>query len=798
MAKSYNDLYTWQSPQVVDGVKTSVMEHTDGSVSLAILWDGISTELKTQGKINGLFSNYYQALQSLTSKHGLIIENHWVRKFDASLARRYQEYGLQHSVRCKELSATLRESMANHLGNRGMSNMVFTILTLPSYHSPLAGLFPNRILKKTKQRGNLLLDLAKDFIINIPNAVICDSDSYEQLIWESYHRDRARQNDIPEPNNRFKLSQRVGQKPSYNDNYLKLGDTYTRIALVLDYPDATPNWFYALSREFGLEIHVTQIIKPLDKGNETRKSASQSEKAQESAGAIGGEEEREKLKDHNDFRSYVSKHNLAILGNCYVIKFHHTNREYLDECYRKIKTKLQGAVIKDDEESIARLYWRVSQPGQGYKSSYLRADHTWQVGNMSPILTFTEGDSENLHMLRFTTDGQLITLSYPVNGTNHAITAAKTGSGKGVAEIAQICELFPLGINFYIAEVGATYKWAVEALGGSYFHLDPNKTVISPFPNFDLANKQNIKSPLDADIVAPTIGALMPLLAGPKEKDILNHLSSVAEQTLQALYAFTEETELKAPTLATFHDFAVDIKDEFTGVQAQACQAMIDNLNSFLSKTAGSRFESADTLDFNSGIVGVDFKALMGNEELAKFLLVFISLRFKQLAFANANPCRIVLDELHEFSRIDEQLITTLMKQLTRMGRKEAGAFHGISQEVLDIGLEPGILNQITHREFLYLQDGHEAIAEKFKLNDNVLKRWVNFKDPEAAGSQMNYRQCIKMVGEDAFDLHMTFPQVLLDLADSSPESLALKAVIGKKTKDPIERLRLFREAKSA
>ena len=74
----------------------------------------------------------------------------------------------------------------------------------------------------------------------------------------------------------------------------------------------------------------------------------------------------------------------------------------------------------------------------------------------------------------------------------------------------------------------------------------------------------------------------------------------------------------------------------------------------------------------------------------------------------------------------------------------------------------------------------------------------TNFNDPEAASSQMDYRQCIKMVGEDAFDLHMTFPQILLDLADSSPESLALKDRIGKQTSNTIERLRLFREAQSA
>ena len=397
MTRSYNDLYTWQSPLVINNDDNDyVMEHTDGTVSLAILWPGISTELKSQGKIDGLFSNYYQVLDSLSSRHGIIVENHWIRQFDGTLAEQYQEYGRQNAVRAQELSAIIRSSLANHLGNRAMSNLAFTILTLPSHQSPFAGMFPNRVVKKTKQRGRLLLDLAEDFITHIPQAEICTTDEYELLIWESYHRDKARDNDIPLPNSRFKLCQRVGQKPLYEDNYLRLGDTYTRVALVLDYPDASPNWFYDLSREFGIEIHVTQIIKPLDKGNETRKSASQSERAQESASAIGGEDERGKLKDLDGFREYVSAHKLSILGNCYVLKFHHTNRKYLDERYRQIKSALEGAVIKDDEEEIARLYWRVSQPGQGYKSAYIRTDHTWQVAHWHLARAFSaEGRHED-------------------------------------------------------------------------------------------------------------------------------------------------------------------------------------------------------------------------------------------------------------------------------------------------------------------------------------------------------------------------------------------------------------------
>lgn len=796
--KRYNDLYTWIGCLPLDGAPNTVMEHTDGSVSVAVYWDGLSTELKTDGEIASLYQAYYQTLGELAQHQNIVAENHWLRLFSDEVARHYWEYGQQHMTRAQAFGGTIRQALAEHLGQRGMANTVVTILTLPSRLPIWAGIRPRSSQNKSRKNGLTLLNAARDLANNLPGGRVASYSEYEQLIWKSYYRDLDRDQQLPNTNPRFKLSHRVADKPQFNNGMLKLGETYTKVALAIDYPDADLNWFYQIAVWWGVELHVTQILKPLDAGREKQKSASQAERAVESANVIGGEDVAGKLHDHNDFRHFISENNLAVLGNCYVIKMHHTDAEYLDDRYRAFRKMLRpDAVIHDSEESLVRLYWRVSQPGQGYLTRFLRPDHTWQVAHMAPVIRFSSGDQTNLQMLRLTSDAQLVTFSYPKSGTNHALTGAKTGSGKGVLETAQIAELFPLDVNFYIGEVGATYKWVVEAFGGTYFHLDPNKTVVSPFPDYSLA-KPDEGNPLDADIVAPTIGALLPLLASARERDIVNHIESVGEQVLQALYKFANPRPgEKAPSLADYYHMAEEAKDSFEGVHKEACQAIINNLNSFLSSTAGSRFTSGDTLDFNSGIVGVDFKPLMGNESLAKFMLVFIALRFKQLAFANSSPCRIILDELHEFQRIDPVLITTLVKQLTRMGRKEAGFFHGISQEPQDIAVEPGVLKQITHRELLYLQHGHQEIAQSMRVNDAVLRRWQSYPDPEAVNRTMNYRQGIKMVGGDAFDLHLTFPQILLDLADSSPEGLTLKEKIGRQTKDPLERLRLFREARS-
>lgn len=59
-----------------------------------------------------------------------------------------------------------------------------------------------------------------------------------------------------------------------------------------------------------------------------------------------------------------------------------------------------------------------------------------------------------------------------------------------------------------------------------------------------------------------------------------------------------------------------------------------------------------------------------------------------------------------------------------------------------------------------------------------------------------DWRPAIKCVGQDYYNLHLTFPNILLDLSATSPEDLDLKDQIGLTVSDPLERLRLFRLAK--
>jgi len=793
--ETYQSRFTWSHYQ--SGPNADLLIHTEQSVSVAFIWDGIKTSLEAQSRIQSIFDNKNDAYQELPDGHDLVIENHFLRDYSEDTTEKYLEYGRKNIVRNHELAMAIRIEMAKTISNIAMKNRILMVVTIARTLTPLAKMFPNHTIKKTSAAGEKLIEITKQIMLNFEGAQLLNHKEFDYEIWRHYNRDRARDKNIPGTNARFKISNRIAEKPTFDNGFLRLGETYTKALLLIDYPDAEINWFYRLANIDGVELHITQIVKPADLGRAVLASAAQTMKAKDGAKEAGGESVQEKVNDHNGYRSFIAANRLHIYNNAFIIKLHHTDLEILKtQTRRVIKSLGKGAVLATESDKLSYALWRVSQLAQGHKSPFMREDHTLQIVNMAPIISFDVNSSEH-QMLRVTRDLQAIPLSYPKGGTNHALTAAKTGAGKGVETVTQVAELYPLGINFYMAEVGPTQKWMVESYNGDYFHLSP-ETVISPFPDFSLADKEKAH-PLTADIVAPTIAALMPLI-GAGGLDQVQHIESVGEQIMSEIYKHDAPDGLKAPTLATFYDAAEQsISNEvFNGAQAKAAQLIVENLDSFLNSTTGANFENADTINFDAGIVGVDFKPLMGNERLAKFILVFIALRYKQLAFANSTPTRIILDELHEFSRIDENLIKILIQQLTRMGRKEAGAFHGITQETLDAALERGILNQITHRHFMYLQDNHNETAEKFKMNDNVLARWKNYKDPEAPGANMNYRECIRQYGKESYDLYLKFPEMMLDMSNSSPDAMKIKAEIGRITKNPFERLRLFREAVSA
>ncbi|MEO8342525.1 MAG: hypothetical protein ABI536_01795, partial [Gallionella sp.] len=217
---------------------------------------------------------------------------------------------------------------------------------------------------------------------------------------------------------------------------------------------------------------------------------------------------------------------------------------------------------------------------------------------------------------------------------------------------------------------------------------------------------------------------------------------------------------------------------------------------SFLETTEGRIFARPDNLVLSEGITGVDLKEVdRASPKLLKFYLVFLALRFNHLAFARRNPARVLLDEMHKFVAIAPDVVGKLISELARMGRKDAAAIDLVTQGVAEIDIiEAEVLNSMPLRTLLFRSDGHDQIASRIAMPAGPLEIWKRYPYP----LNFDWRPAIKSVGQDYYNLHLTFPNILLDLSATSPADLDLKDQISATVSDPLQRLHLFRLAKES
>jgi len=270
----------------------------------------------------------------------------------------------------------------------------------------------------------------------------------------------------------------------------------------------------------------------------------------------------------------------------------------------------------------------------------------------------------------------------------------------------------------------------------------------------------------------------------------------VSELAMQYMYAIPEDKP--APNFKDYHNALIELAPQITGTQKTVIDQMIDRVGSFLNGPNGRVFCKDDNLVISDGITGVDFRPLIdsGSHELLRFYITFIGLRYAQKAYSNESLSTVLWDEIQECTRIAQLETVNLVDQIVRMGRKDAGGFDGISQEVTDINLGPATLKQISRKSLLYMDSGHEEVADYFpKIPKRAIDIFSNYEDPE----KLDYRQGIRSFGKKTHDIRYMFPQSILDLGDTfSPKTLTYKKEIAEMTSDPLERLRLYRERMQA
>jgi hypothetical protein len=785
--RQYADLFTWSHP-----LGNHVIAHTDGAVSCMIEWDGIDAELLTADERALAWDSLYTALHSVPV--GWVAEFHWWREKDEALADAYLAHGEKMS-RPSELARVIRIEQSKHLRRVSRNNSVALVLTVPPKKAFFAG--AKRALINQSVVANDLLEKVKTITANLKGARVSSVADYAARICQSIDREKFKRGHTVGIDPRFMLNEQLLRvAPDKDKNLLVCGDVYTKVLLMYLYPDAQPAWFVGMA-SLPLDIHVVSILRPKDTREALKASEKKTDFAEGSLGRKGRSLQARVVQDLNDFQNFVATNSLSIFDNAYIIHLHGT-REEVTQYAQSITDWCEpvGGQIRDSDY-MQYPYFRSAMPGQGYRVPLLRPDHSWQVGNMLPVQVNGTGEAEP-ESLRLGASGQLVGFGISSQAVPHSFTVAMTGGGKGVDKVATIAETYPFGIDWYIAEIGGSYKWVVEGYGGVYSRVDPSETVVNPLPPFSIAD-QTQTYPLNAVIAGGTVNSLAFLLTdGSTVLDI--HQQRVAEDALQMLYAMPDSTR-EAPTLPDFLNEIdqADYPDE--PQEAAAAKNMSSKLHSFLETTGGRVFTRQDNLVLSEGITGVDLKDVdRASPKMLKFYLVFLALRFSHLAFARRNPARVLLDEMHKFIAIAPEVMGKLISELARMGRKDAAAIDLVTQGIAEIDcIEKEVLNSMPLRSLLYRADEHDTIAERIAMPAGALAVWKAYDDP----SNFNWRPGMRSVGGDYYNLHLTFPKILLDLAATGTQAgkiadLDLKDEIGSKISDPVERLREFRRRRTS
>ncbi|MHB8454004.1 MAG: hypothetical protein ACYDDO_04745 [Acidiferrobacterales bacterium] len=771
-SRQYGDLYTWSH-----ALDHDVIAHSDGGVSLLIEWSGLDAEMLSGGERAQAWTMLYSTLGALAT--GYCAEFHWWREWDEAPAEAYLRHA-QTIRRGGALAHALRAAQAEHLRHYGLSNSVALVLVKLPRTAFFRG--ARHALKNQVEDAEALRAQARRLLPNLPGARIAPVSSYLRRIMQSVDRPAFEAGAAPAHDPQLLLSEQLLRSaPGVDDGCVRIGHHLTRVQLVHLYPDADAAWFFGLSA-LPLPMHVVAIVRALDTRAALRAAERQSDVAEGTLGRRGRDRQTQTVRDLAAFRAHVAENALRIFQNSYIIHLHGTRAE-ITEHGRLVDDRIMTAGGQVRAASYVQLpYFRTAQPGQGYRAPLFRTDHALQVANMLPVQVYSAGESAP-ESLRLGTSGALIGFRLTNQPVAHSFTVAMTGGGKGVDKVATIAETYPYGIDWYILEIGASYKWVVEGFGGTYTTIDPTETVVNPLPPYAAAD-DSAPIPLDAIMAGCTVNALAFLLTdGRTEFDV--HERAAAETALQLLYAVPDST-LEAPNLA---DYLVWLErtDYDTPEQRDGAARMAANLHSFLETAAGRIFARRDNLLLSEGITGCDLKEVdRASPALLRFYLVFISLRFKHMAFARRTQARVLLDEMHKFVADAPQIVGRLVSELARMGRKDSAAIDIVTQGIREIDcLEKEIINSMPLRSLLYRGDEWEAIAGRINMPPGPLSAWRAFRYP------LNdpWRPAIRSVGPEYYNLHLTFPPMILDLASTTPRDLDLKAAIGARTRDPLERL---------
>jgi hypothetical protein len=785
--KNYNGLFTWNYPH-----GEHVLLHNDGAASCLIEWSGVDADLLTGDELRGEWDRFYD-LVGRRLPEGYCAEWHLWRERDDGPAKRYLEY-TEKVRRGDPFARRVRAELAGHLGPRGITNQVGLVLTQQPRRR--AAFTAKSQIRNEAEDAKALLRVARDYVSVLPGARLGTIDEYLWRIRQSFDRRRFLMGARPRFDAAYSVAEQIiPERPTVSDRKLDIGGQTTKVLFLFLYPDTLPGWALPVL-ETPCAMHVMAATISANT-RETLKAAEKSGAATEglmSAASKGQDYQKKKADQLEQFRQWMTDNEGLAVRNFYVIHLHGTHEE-VDAAAKTISKYVEdnfGQV--QDSDYIQRYFFRMGQPGQAYQCDMFRPDSHFLVANMLPVQVWRSGDVERPEVLRQSKSGQLVTFSSTDKALLHSFIGGMTRSGKDANYVAEVAELYPLGMNFAFLEFGSSYKWICHAYGGpdSYLTLDPDNSVVNPLPLYENATPG--PAPLNTYVCTETANALAFLLTGRPVFD--QHQKAAAQKCLQQLYSkhLAKKPTKAAPNLPDYLEVlaaAGKSDSDFSVDQIAASKQMAANLESFLDTAEGRIFTRDENVVFRPGIIGVDLKDVYkASQQLALFYTIFLSLRFTQMAFSARVLNMIVLNELHVLVKLAPDVIGALCSSISRMGAKEKSFLTVITQDTSEVeALDPAILSQMPRRELLYRTDRWEYVAQRLGVQrEGVVERWKHF--PYPVGKP--YRESIHGFGDDFYHLHLSFPNFILNLADSGPDTLTAKDEIERITDDPFERLQLL------
>ncbi|WP_298135409.1 hypothetical protein [Acidiferrobacter sp.] len=763
-ARRYCDIYTWSH-----ALTENAVAHGDGASSLAIVWDGLDAEFEDGAARARLWATIGHVVERL--KSGYWLEFHLWRERNPGAVCDYRAH-YEKAPRKSPFAAHMRAAIADHLAPYMITNTVALIVGC----LPIMEIGIRRALNGQAQRAAELEAFGAELAALLPGGRVATVLEYARLIQKSY--DRGPPLSVPDPWLSL-AEQLIVVPPQPGKRLLEVNGRAVRVFYLHLYPDIDAAWI--LPHVSGaISLHISQVIMPASTERALRASERADRLMQGAMARKGRERQVAALKDMQGFRQQAADHDWRVHRNAYVVCVD------LDNVPPQALTRLveglqgKGGRVRDDD-FVQLPFFRISQPGQGYRSPIWRPDHGALIAAMAPAQVFRTGPRP-CESLRLGLASQPVAFDYSHQAVAHGFTVAMTGAGKGVDKVATIAETYPFGIDWYVLEIGSTYRWVIEALGGRYTRLDPGAAAVNPLPP-----RAAGVAGLDPLLASGTLNILAFILTDGRT--LLDfHEAAAGAAALTRLYDHASAPDPGLADLLHSLERLSDVSPE----QAQAARVMAANLHSFLDTPEGRLFAERDNVQISPGISGIDLKDVdRASPKLLTFYLVFLCLRFLNLAFAGRNQARVLLDEIHRFVAHAPGVLSRLVSEIARMGRKEAAAIDIVTQGLSEIDLmEKEIVNSMPLRSLLYRNDGWEEIGARIGMPQRALDIWKRLPFP----LNLPWRPAIRSVGPEYYALRLTFPKTILALADTTPEGLARKERLGAEITDPLARLARFLE----